>query len=677
VSWKEDLDKVIKNNWNPAENFTLEEVYKFEDHFQKLYPDNNHIREKLRQTLQKLRDDNLVESLNDRGEYKIINNKNEIDDLQDKSIKTYFKKIVSNYKEARSHEEFTGHELGDLMRHDLPELLEQKLSSHLNIDNFQIKGSIGMGNWAKVPWLAIMNKDITTTTQEGVYVVYLFSQDMERVYLTFNQGVTRSNKEEFINNRDKLRAEMDLGNFKIDNKIDLAETGKGKDYELSNICYQEYKADELVNDQITEKELIEDLVEMMNIYQKYYEHYYLELDTAEVETGEGVSEKMDDKNTKEKLSQIKNYIKAQGYTYPDNLIENFYLSLKTKPFVLLAGISGTGKTKLVELFARAIGCTSDNDCFKLISVKPDWNDSADLLGYSNIRGDFQPGPILETIKKASDDPDNPYLVCLDEMNLARVEYYFSDFLSKMETRHYAGDQIKTDKLLSENDFDQNDSNDSKAKYSNLHIPDNLYLVGTVNMDETTHPFSKKVLDRANTIEFNQIDLTAFLEEDYSHQAQSLKVNNKFLKTNYLNLKDLLPDQKDEVKRITEELERLNQILKKANLQVGYRIRDEINFYIIEALDKELLDKNIAFDKEILQKVLPRIQGSSAIIKEILLELFDFFTGANFSKENGQLSVRVWNYYQANQETFKYPESAEKIAYMLRRFEEDGFTSYWL
>jgi len=593
------------------------------------------------------------------------------------SIKDYLAKIVSEYKEARLHEEFAGHHLGDLMRHQLPEFLEEKLSSNYKIDNYIIKGSIGMGNWAKVPWLAIMNKDITTTTQEGVYVVYLFSQDMERVYLTFNQGVTRSTKEEFTNNRDKLRAKMDLGDFKTDNEIDLAESGKGKAYELSNICYQKYKAEQLINNQISEKELIEDLIEIMKIYQKYYENYYLEFDAAEIETGEGVSENMDDLTTKEKLTKIKNYIKAQGYTYPDNLIENFYLSLKTKPFVLLAGISGTGKTKLVELFARAIGCSSDNDRFKLISVKPDWNDSADLLGYSNIRGDFQPGPILETIKKAAEDPANPYLVCLDEMNLARVEYYFSDFLSKMETRHYDGDQIKTDRLLNENDFDQNDSNDSKAKYSNLHIPDNLYLIGTVNMDETTHPFSKKVLDRANTIEFNQIDLTAFLEEDYSVQAQSLKVNNQFLKTEYLNLKDLLPAKEGEVRRITEELERLNQILKKANLQVGYRIRDEINFYIVEALDKELLAKNTAFDKEILQKVLPRIQGSSAIIKEILLELFDFFSGSSFSQENGQLSAGVWNYYQANQESFKYPESAEKTAYMLRRFEEDGFTSYWL
>ena len=101
----------------------------------------------------------------------------------------------------------------------------------------------------------------------------------------------------------------------------------------------------------------------------------------------------------------------------------------------------------------------------------------------------------------------------------------------------------------------------------------------------------------------------------------------------------------------------------------------MNFYIIEALDNELIDRNKAFDKEILQKVLPRIQGSSLIIKKILLELFKFFTGEDFTTENRQLSKKDLNYHQRNQQEFKYPESAEKIAYMLCRFEEYGFTSY--
>lgn len=590
----------------------------------------------------------------------------------------YFSKILSEYKKARTFEEFAGHELGDIMRHELPEYLEKELGPNYKIDSYLIKGSIGMGNWAKVPWIAIMNKNITTTTQEGVYVVYLFSQDMERVYLTFNQGVTRSTKEEFTNNRNKLRREMNLGNFKTDNEIDLAEDGKGKDYELSNICYKKYDADKLINEEFTEAELIDDLVKMMEIYQEYYEKYYAELDKNEVGKEEVVSENMDNLSTNEKINKIKSYIKAQGFTYPDNLIENFYLSLKTKPFVLLAGISGTGKTKLVQLFAEAIGCTSKNERFKLISVKPDWNDSADLLGYSNIRGDFQPGPILETIKKAKDNPQYPYIVCLDEMNLARVEYYFSDFLSKMETRYYDGDKIKTDKIFSKNAFDDRDTTNALSKYGNLYLPDNLYIIGTVNMDETTHPFSKKVLDRANTIEFNQIELTAFLEEDYtSYNDENLELSNEFLKTNYLKLKDMLPEKNTRIKDITEELTELNQILEIANLQIGYRIRDEINFYIIEALEKDLINKDIAFDKEILQKVLPRIQGSSISIKNLLIDLFKFFTDKDYSTENGKIADKMWNYFEANKDVIKYPESAEKIAYMLRRYEEDGFTSYWL
>ena len=248
----------------------------------------------------------------------------------------------------------------------------------------------------------------------------------------------------------------------------------------------------------------------------------------------------------------------------------------------------------------------------------------------------------------------------------------------METRHFMRDKIKKNKLLDKSDFNENDDTDAESKYADLHLPDNFYLIGTVNMDETTHPFSKKVLDRANTIEFNQIDLTAFLDSDYEKEKTApVTVKNQFLKTNYLNLIDLLPEKKERVKDITQELEELNQILKKANLQVGYRIRDEINFYIIEALENGLIDRNTAFDKEILQKVLPRIQGSSLIIKKILLELFKFFTDKDYTTENGQLSKKVLNYYQANKEELKYPESAKKTAYMLRRFEEDGFTSYWL
>ncbi len=385
---------------------------------------------------------------------------------------------------------------------------------------------------------------------------------------------------------------------------------------------------------------------------------------------------------KNKVNQIKKYINAKGFTYKPGTIENFYLSLKTKPFVLLAGISGTGKTKLVQLFAEAIGCNGDQ--FNLISVRPDWSDTSDLLGYTDIKGDFQPGPLINTIKKANQNPDKPYLVCLDEMNLARVEYYFSDFLSKMETRKYNQGRIITDELLSDINFsrDENETKPNKHhEYEGLYLSENLYIVGTVNMDETTHPFSKKVLDRANTIEFNQINLMD-LPTKNNLDINTLSVENLFLKTEYLNLIEALPEKKSQVEEITEILRDINDILKSANLHAGYRIRDEINFYLIHADNYRLFsndrqkNQDRALDYQIKQKILPRIQGSSRELKNILIDLFDYFADTNFKVENRKISEQMIQHLENNQDV-KYPLSADKVAHMIKRYEQDGFTAFWI
>lgn len=138
------------------------------------------------------------------------------------------------------------------------------------------------------------------------------------------------------------------------------------------------------------------------------------------------------------LHQIQSHIRRKGFFFPKHLIENFYLSLKTKPFVILAGISGTGKTRLVKLFAEAFGATGNNGQFTLIPVRPDWSDPADLLGYKDLSGRFKPGPLTEVLVEAR-KPENghkPYFICMDEMNLARVEHYFSDLLSVLETQDW-------------------------------------------------------------------------------------------------------------------------------------------------------------------------------------------------------------------------------------------------
>ena len=363
---------------------------------------------------------------------------------------------------------------------------------------------------------------------------------------------------------------------------------------------------------------------------------------------------------KETVDYIKNYITSKGFSYEGNLIENFYLSLKSKPFTILAGTSGTGKTRLVKLFAEAIGANEANGRYKMVSVRPDWSDGSDLFGHTDLNGNFIEGPVCSAFDAAMCEPDKPVFLCLDEMNLARVEYYLSDFLSVIESREKGdGGKFITSAI---------------AQYEG-GIPDNLYLIGTVNMDETTFPFSKKVLDRANTIEFNYVELVPKFEGTLS-PVEPLDVPNRFLQTEYLVLERDCADEQDYVTQTCDNLQRINEILRKANAHVGYRVRDEIVFYMLNNKKAgNLLTEEQAFDNEIMQKILPRIQGSAVSIKDMLIELFKFCMGdqAGVDQDNGNVSKQMEN--KADSATYK--ESAKKIGYMMKRYEEDGFTSYWL
>jgi len=256
---------------------------------------------------------------------------------------------------------------------------------------------------------------------------------MERVYLTLNQGCTRlistigrreaiKTMEEISN---KVRERLDSREFYANNNLKVGH----EFYEKGTIFYKVYERDSIPEDD----QLIDDLSKMIDIYQEYYRYF---VDNAKIEIQPDFDARVDltevnDMNVKDEIERICLYIRSKGYTYLDDLIKNFYLALKSKPFVILAGTSGTGKSKLVRLFAEAIGATPENERFKLISVRPDWSDSTDLLGYRDLNGEFHAGVLTNIIIKALDNPNYPYIVCLDEMNLARVEYYLSDILSIM------------------------------------------------------------------------------------------------------------------------------------------------------------------------------------------------------------------------------------------------------
>ena len=377
---------------------------------------------------------------------------------------------------------------------------------------------------------------------------------------------------------------------------------------------------------------------------------------------------------KDMIGQINTYIESKGFSYGNSMVENFYLCLKTKPFVLLAGTSGTGKTRLVRLFAEAIGAFTD-DRYLQVAVKPDWSDSTDLFGHVNLDNEFVPGSIIEFIKKASDDKKNlPYILCFEEMNLARVEYYMSDFLSIIETRDWNNESIKTDKLVPKICYAGNDK--ATKEYANLILPENLYIVGTVNMDETTFPFSKKVLDRANTIEFSYVkfDLPDIVEEQV---AEPIKVYNDFLRADFLRLRTDCAEQWETVKKYNDKLKEINEILKQGDAHFGYRIRDEIIFYMLYREKADILSENEAFDNQIMQKILPRIQGSSETIATILREMFKVCAGPYVNKNGSTDSEKMKSYMTEKGNPINYPRSAEKIWKMIRRFEDDDFTSYWV
>jgi hypothetical protein len=331
-------------------------------------------------------------------------------------------------------------------------------------------------------------------------------------------------------------------------------------------------------------------------------------------------------------------VRARGFAVSDLILRTYHVALQTRPFVILPGISGTGKTRLTRLYADAVYTIAPgraNPYYLIVAVQPDWHSARDLLGYYNaLTGLFHPTPFLRFLLEATADPQQPYFVCLDELNLARPEYYLAPLLSAMETLEGTIDlgTPGAETPLAGGGMVRNP----------LRLPINLRLIGTVNVDESTFALSDKLLDRSNVIELTDIDLAAFRATWEGPIDPTL----------WAMLEAILP------------------LFSAAGHPFGYRTIGEILRFAEQAAGS--LAPQQAFDVQIKQRLLPRLRGEDAPrLRRALSELLALCLGAPVSAWGRAAQVTPEQLAAA-----PYPASAAKLRRMLERLDHDGFTDFY-
>ena len=310
----------------------------------------------------------------------------------------------------------------------------------------------------------------------------------------------------------------------------------------------------------------------------------------------------------------------------------YITAIKSKPFLLLAGISGTGKSRIVRKLAQACWPLNSEQRkaqvpanFCMVQVKPNWHDSSELIGYvSRTSGEskFVVGDFLKFVAKAWEnwlsEDKKPYFLCLDEMNLAPVEQYFAEYLSVLESRKYNAEtgEITSDPIIKKDaegysDLLFNLGWKDQAVYDKLSengicLPPNLIVVGTVNMDETTFSFSRKVLDRAMVIEMNEVNLSGGLRKG-ADEWDNVELSASNVLPQFVEGKDFYERNEDTCNSIIEKLGQINDVLDGTPFKIAYRTRNEVLLYILNRMSKECSLEQ-ALDEVVNMKILSRIEG---------------------------------------------------------------------
>lgn len=479
--------------------------------------------------------------------------------------------------------------------------------------------------------------------------------------------------------------------------------------------------------------------ELIDVLMDDEEDFSLQMDSCKIEVRGEIDITCDPIN---QVDIAKVFSEKRVKATPSNEFLPYLTALRTKPFLLLAGISGTGKSRIVRKLAQATvteelqrteggykGADFETDRwtlhwpanFELVQVKPNWHNSMDVVGYlSNIPAPhYVFTPFVEFIVRAWQHTDVPFFLCLDEMNLAPVEEYFAEYLSAVESRSFEGEGTErhymTDPIIKafnsfgkarEQDgtiidvckqmvdelFPNYRASDTNTKLGHLvtqlqerglTLPPNLMVIGTVNMDETTFSFSRKVLDRAMSIEMNEVDYSSFLL-DTTDDGLSATVDaigrealNDLLVNRHIAAREVADSLGDDAQRAIAYLSRINSLLDGTPFKLGYRAANEALLYLEATRSFGQDDFAAAMDHFTLMKILSRIEGDNS-----KLRLTDSDTdmahmdSANVNYEGDGMTLLDGLRKIVAEELGGTCRTLQKLDVMRSQLDRDQFVSYW-
>lgn len=527
---------------------------------------------------------------------------------------------------------------------ELRKFLDQAKTDNLKTSHYlktfaglKVKVSFGQGFPANIPWISFLRDGMTTS--EGIYPGYLFYKNQNLLILSYGLSETNEVKYNW-----QLNSAKTINSYFNENNLE-----KPFRYGQSFV-YKSYNVDELPNADILDHDLNE-LIE-------YYKSLNFDKESS------NKIERIDFKHI-----EFQTNTEKSGLNFSPQLTLRFIASLTAKPFLILSGLSGSGKTKIAQSFVQWI-CENDTQ-YKIVPVGADWTNREPLVGYPNglVAEEYitpDSGVIHLLLKAVKLENENkPFFLILDEMNLSHVERYFADFLSIMESND-------TIKLYTGT---ERESLDGLKIPLEIGWPKNVFIIGTVNIDETTYMFSPKVLDRANVIEFRITDneIQSFLENPGIPDLEKLEGKGITMAQNFLEIASENNIVKNE--DIATELVSFFKQLQLVGAEFGYRSATEIMQLAtkLKMLEPSITDGE-CLDIAIMQKLLPKLHGSRSKLVKILVALsglcMEGITKEEFEKQFDDL-------YKNNFDglSIKYPISFEKLIRMYKNVLANGFTSY--